>query len=67
MNRLSSLDVTHNLDLGNVQHQYSISVHQATSDNLRTHDSILETLMPEGNKSRVSGDRVEPNYPENAA
>ena len=37
-----------------------------TSANFRTHDSTPETLMPEGNKSRVSGDGVESNYTENA-
>ena len=30
-----------------------------TSANFRTHDSTPETLMPEGNKSRVSGGGVE--------
>ena len=38
-----------------------LPVHQATSANLRTHDSIPETLIPEGNKSRVSGDGLESN------
>ena len=37
-----------------------------TSANFRTHDSTPETLMPEGNKSRVSGGGVESNYTENA-
>ena len=32
-----------------------------SSVNLRTHDSIPETLIPEGNKSRVSGDGLESN------
>ena len=36
------------------------------SANFRTHDSTPETLMPEGNKSRVSGVGVELNYTENA-
>jgi hypothetical protein len=40
-------------------HQEGTPVHEATSPNLRTHDSIPETLMPEGNKSRVSGDGLE--------
>ena len=35
----------------------------AYSANLRAHDSISETLMPEGNKSRVSGVGVESNRP----
>jgi len=30
------------------------------------HDSIPETLIPKGNKSRVSGDGLELNYTENA-
>ena len=34
-----------------------------TSANFRTHDSTPETLMPEGNKSRVSGGGVESNRP----
>ena len=34
-----------------------------TSANFRTHDSTPETLMPEGNKSRVSGVGVESNRP----
>ena len=34
-----------------------------TSANFRTHDSTPETLMPEGNKSRVSGGGVESNHP----
>ena len=33
------------------------------SANFRTHDSTPETLMPEGNKSRVSGGGVESNRP----
>ena len=32
-----------------------------TSANFRTHDSTPETLMPEGNKSRVSGGGVDSN------
>ena len=35
-----------------------------TSANFRTHDSTPETLMPEGNKSRVSGGGAESNYTE---
>ena len=35
----------------------------ATPANLRVHDSIPETLMPEGNKSRISGDGLESNRP----
>ena len=31
-----------------------------------THVSIPETLIPEGNKSRVSGDGLESNYTENS-
>ncbi len=34
-----------------------------TSANFRTHDSTPETLMPEGNKSRVSGGGVGSNRP----
>ena len=34
-----------------------------TSANFRTHNSTPETLMPEGNKSRVSGGGVESNHP----
>ena len=34
-----------------------------TSANFRTHDSTPETLMPEVNKSRVSGGVVGPVYP----
>ena len=37
-----------------------------SSANFRTHDSTPETLMPEGNKSRVSGVEVESDYTENA-
>ena len=35
----------------------------STSANFRTHDSTPETLMPEGNKSRVSGVGVESKRP----
>ena len=38
-----------------------------TSANFRTHDSTPETLMPEGNKSRVSGGGVELNYTGNSS
>ena len=34
-----------------------------SSANFRTHVSIPETLIPEGNKSRVSGDGLESNRP----
>ena len=34
-----------------------------SSANFRTHDSTPETLMPEGNKSRVSGDGGESKRP----
>ena len=34
-----------------------------SSANFRTHGSTPETLMPEGNKSRVSGDGLESNRP----
>ena len=34
-----------------------------TEANFCTHDSIPDTLMPEGNKSRVSGDGLESNRP----
>ena len=33
------------------------------SDNIRTYNSIPKTLIPEGNKSRVSGDGLESNRP----
>ena len=35
--------------------------HSPGPANFRTHDSTPETLMPEGNKSRVSGDGLESN------
>jgi len=38
-----------------------------SSANFRTHDSTPETLMPEGNKSRVSGDGLGSNYTGNAS
>ena len=38
------------------------SGHSPEPANLRTHDSTPETLMSEGNKSRVSGVGVELNY-----
>ena len=36
--------------------------HSPGPANFRTHDSTPETLMPEGNKSRVSGVGVESNH-----
>ncbi len=41
--------------------------HSPGPANLCAHDSIPETLMPEGNKSRVSGDGLELNYTGNTS
>ena len=42
--------------------QTLISADRACIGQLPAHDSTPETLMPEGNKSRVSGDGLESNY-----
>jgi len=41
--------------------QTLISADRACIGQLPAHDSTPETLMPEGNKSRVSGDGLESN------
>ena len=47
-----SLSTTRFMSVGHASYYVTL----ATSANLPTHDSIPETLMPKGNKSRVSGD-----------
>jgi len=47
-------------------HPEGTPVYVATSANFSAQYRIPETLIPEGSKSRVSGDGLESNYTENA-